>query len=292
MTALDSMGMYDNEEMYELEDRYDELMDQLPIEYQNGLLDLDLDGLMDPMDALAATGQSGARGNDEDDEDDSDTDEDDAKAGGSRALAAIGKEQKSGKKKKKKKKSPIPAFNPIIGDGRFLFAIVPVKPSKFEEKKKDEEKSGKSGQNGDEKTSESKDDSKTADNNNDVTTSLSGRAALMASNAIGSLVRDRSESHESVDYDFGGDIGQLTRRGSTGAGDGKKKKKKKKKDKEDKITFVHLSVNAFDPESENKMEHCHSIQLKRPTPGDNDSILDFNPTGMNFCFFICKGSNE
>jgi len=38
------------------------------------------------------------------------------------------------KKRKQKKKSQIPPFNPIISDGRFLYAVVPIKPEKDETK--------------------------------------------------------------------------------------------------------------------------------------------------------------
>ncbi|ETO02170.1 hypothetical protein RFI_35266 [Reticulomyxa filosa] len=46
---------------------------------------------------------------------------------------------------------------------------------------------------------------------------------------------------------------------------------------EEKVTKVYLTVHAFDPEE--KLEHCHSVTLKRPPPKNDECVLDFNPPG-------------
>ena len=55
---------------------------------------------------------------------------------------------------KKVKKSKIPLFNPLISDGRFLYAVVPEKPLKKQsqqqsEQKVEEEKKGNDNDNDD-----------------------------------------------------------------------------------------------------------------------------------------------
>ena len=43
---------------------------------------------------------------------------------------------KNKKDKKDKKKSKIPLYNPLITDGRFLYAVIPEKPLKKEDEEK------------------------------------------------------------------------------------------------------------------------------------------------------------
>jgi len=58
----------------------------------------------------------------------------------------------------------------------------------------------------------------------------------------------------------------------------KKNEKDEKDEKEEKICHIFMKVNAVDPEE--KLEHCYSVALKRPTPSTRDVILNFSPPGI------------
>ncbi|ETO04684.1 hypothetical protein RFI_32713 [Reticulomyxa filosa] len=175
--------------------------------------------------------------------------------------------EKSSEKSEKKTKS-IPPFSPIFTDGRFLFSVEAKKPESFpalpgkENEETDanaEETENQEEQNGD------------ADQNEAANEDVDLSAALNNVNDNSNNQWPGSLSHASSNP-----MDEKNRESDD--------KQKKKKDK--KVSKVYLSIHAFD--SEQKLEHCHSITLKRPPPKNEEVVLSFVPPGLFFFFFFKK----
>ncbi|ETO26219.1 hypothetical protein RFI_10921 [Reticulomyxa filosa] len=203
----------DDDEITPLEEEYDRLMEMLPPEIQDEIV------------------EENERG---------DTDE------------------QSPEEKKEVPKGPeaIPPFSPIFTDGRFLFA---VEVNKLEPDQGEDEKKG-----GEEEEEEEEEDEKEKENDDNEDDEA----------------KDANESWHDMAIDFEDDeTSILPSLDDINRNESKDAENLNAKTKEETILKTHLTIHAFDPEE--KLEHCHSITLKRPPPKIEECVLDFNLPGYD-----------
>ncbi|ETO07660.1 hypothetical protein RFI_29731 [Reticulomyxa filosa] len=246
----------DNEVML-LEDEYDALMNMLPPEMQDQIaMELESDGPI-------AVGGEEARA---------------VPAMGASTTTQTATQTEKSEDKSEKKGKAIPSFSPIFTDGRFLFAIEAKKP----EETQVAESSLPS-------TSAPVSTPATTSALTSTTTTAAIQSLLTATTgtslfaSVTPLISTSSQqfipqTSQPMAQDLMVRLGYLTSHLETKEDDSKNKDKDKNQAEEEKVAKVHLTIHAFDPEE--KLEHCHSVTLKRPPSKNYDCVLDFSPSGL------------
>ena len=244
MLELEELGLDEDEEYEEMDDKYIQLFNLLPKDQQND-------------EAIFGKDKSQVTTNDKDSSD---------------KKAETDEEKK--KEEEKKQKQTISNFSPIISDGRFLFSVIPRKPDKNDENssldsmlKDNNDTSNNSNNN--ETNNETKDDAKEPDTGNEIIDDIDEYETLEIGGMPlppANLIRRQSSVGDIFAVEDEDKKNDVTKSDET--------KKDTKDDKKDNIVKeVYIDINAFDPD--NELEPCHQVTLKRPSIKGDEYCLNF-----------------